>query len=82
MNHNLKDQTTEIARCGGPGCHETTVVYEASYEQIQALIDLSFACSQDIKVSGHVAERELSTLCRFTHLLLLRKIRNPHVTFQ
>ena len=45
------DTDSTISSCLSPDCYKKDVVYRAPLEQMEALIDLSEACKQQIVVS-------------------------------
>merc|ERR1711892_122732 len=48
LSHN-SEQKTEVDHCHDPGCYSRQVVYEAHQDQIQAVIELSEHCEQEIR---------------------------------
>jgi hypothetical protein len=51
IHHDLGNASIPVSKCALPGCSEHKVKYSAASAQIDALVELSRECSQDIKVS-------------------------------
>merc|ERR1711892_443611 len=48
ISHNSEEKT-EVELCHDPGCYRRKIIYEAHPDQIQALIELSDSCDQNIR---------------------------------
>ena len=45
ISHNSEERI-EVAHCNDPGCYSRPIIYDSSFDQIKALIELSESCSQ------------------------------------
>ena len=57
ISHNSEEKL-EVEHCHDPGCYFRHVFYDAPMEQIQALIELSESCQQEIKYDCFLAPLE------------------------
>ena len=48
ISHNSEERI-EVAHCNDPGCYSRPIIYDSSFDQIKALIELSESCSQLIR---------------------------------
>ena len=45
ISHNSEEKI-EVSHCDDPGCYSRPIIYDSSFDQIKALIELSESCSQ------------------------------------